>query len=635
MNRRNTSLLVTNLGLFIVVFMALVLRAMHLGNGLAGDEGFTCGIILEGFSGIIRQTLLLSEPHPVGYYFLLRAWILLAGNSELATRWVSVWFGVLAVALLARFCFQLFPGRYGRWVALAAAGLMAVNSFTVSQSREMRMYAMLLALSLASTLLMLMVLQRPRRRTWVAYVLITWLVLQTHYYALFIVVAQNAYVGILWLTRQLKGPRKLFLHWIIAEAIVAAFTLPWLYIARNILLTYHGFGTMPSLSEAVVFVLSVFGVGPHLTEQRTVFALLSGALLVLAWLKLLRGDVQHKKAALLLALYFVVPVMITWWLSQSRPVWKDRYLIAAVNPYLVLIGVAIVPSPVQLRDRFARVWARVQPVLGPAMAVALCAGIVIGLRAYINQEWVHGTNVYRGMHDAFVTYSSGFSTKEYRWAVTYPDYAFTCYLDTPDYMVIPSLPNDKAAAEKAVQEAADNGVRRLLLMIVNDGYWNGPDVAVSALSKDFTQIAERYTGYWPLKIYSSVGIADLHAQNASFANGLLLASSAIYPDIQGHLVEVDLLWNGNTQAISAGLKQFIHVMKQDGAQQLVAQDDTQFVADDVAGSVRRYGVTLPDTLSTGKYEVTVGLYNANHPDMPRVNLASGTDSVVIGQFSIP
>ena len=161
MNRRNSFLLITNISLLGVVLIALILRAMHLSNGLAGDEGFTCGIILEGFSGIIRQTLILNEPHPVGYYFLLRAWILLTGNSELATRWLSVWFGVLAVALLARFCFELFPGRYGRYVALAAAGLMAVNSFTVSQSREMRMYAMLLALSLASTLLMLMALQRP------------------------------------------------------------------------------------------------------------------------------------------------------------------------------------------------------------------------------------------------------------------------------------------------------------------------------------------------------------------------------------------------------------------------------------------------------------------------------------------
>lgn len=635
MNRRNSFLLVTNISLLGVVLIALILRAMHLSNGLAGDEGFTCGIILEGFSGIIRQTLILNEPHPVGYYFLLRAWILLTGNSELATRWLSVWFGVLAVALLARFCFQLFPGRYGRYVALAASGLMAVNSYTVSQSREMRMYAMLLALSLASTLLMLMALQRPRRLNWVAYIAVTWLVLQTHYYALFVVVAQNVYVGILWLARQLKEPRKLFQQWIIAEAVVAVFTLPWLYIARDILLTYHGFGTMPSLSEAVIFVLSVFGVGPHIAGQRTLYAALSGGLVILAWVKLLCGHAQHRKAALLLALCFVLPVLITWWLSQSRPVWKDRYLIAAVNPYLVLIGVAIVPSPVKTRDWFARAWTKVQPILGPALAVAMSVGIILGLRTYINQEWVHGTNIYRGMRDTFVKYSGGFGAKELRWAVTYPDYAFTCYLDTPNYMVIPYIPNDKSAAERAVKELTDSGVHRLLLMIVNDGYWNGPDVAVTALSRGFTQIAERYTGYWPIKIYSHIDMKDLHSQNAAFTNGLTLQSTAIYPDLQGRLLEVHLLWDGNAQILSSGLKQFIHVMKLDDSQQLVAQQDTQFSADDVAGSIRSYGITLPDTMSSGEYEVEVGLYDANQPNMPRIALTTGVDKSVIGQFSIP
>jgi hypothetical protein len=634
MNRRNSFLLITNAGLFGIVLVALILRAMHLSNGLAGDEGFTCGIILEGFAGIIRQTLALGEPHPVGYYFLLRAWLMLVGNSEMATRWLSVWFGVLAVALLARFCFQLFPGRHGRYVALIATSLMAVNEFAVSQSREMRMYSMLMALSLTSTLLMLRALQRPRRRTWVAYIVVTWLVLQTHYYALFVVVAQNAYVGILWLSRQIKQPHKVIRQWIIAEAVVAVFTLPWLYVARNILLTYHGFGSMPSLSEAVVFVLNVFGVGLDISNQRILYALLCGALLIVAWIKLLRGDVQHRKAALLLTLCFVLPIFITWWLSQGRPVWKDRYLIAAINPFFVLMGVGIAPSPNRARDWLAHTWGRVQPFAGPVLAVALGTGIFIGLRTYINQEWVHGTNVYRGMHETFIQYSGGFSAKQLRWAVTYPDYAFTCYLDTPDYLVIPRLPNDKAVAEQASQDMVNSGVRRLLLMIVNDSYWNGPDVAITTLSSQFTQIAERYTGYWPIKIYSRIDLKDMQSQNAAFSDGLTLKSAALYPDLQGQLLEVHLLWEGDPQVITSGLKQFIHVLKLDGSQ-LTAQSDTQFIADDVAGSIRSYGISLPDTMSPGNYEVAVGLYDAAQPDMPRVPLTTGVDRAIIGQFSIP
>ena len=75
------------LGLLLVAF---ALRAYRLGyQELRGDEAFGYFLSRYSYADIIRHTLALHEPHPVAAYFISRAWMAWAGDSEFALRFVG------------------------------------------------------------------------------------------------------------------------------------------------------------------------------------------------------------------------------------------------------------------------------------------------------------------------------------------------------------------------------------------------------------------------------------------------------------------------------------------------------------------------------------------------------------------
>src|SRR5690606_1228999 len=118
-------------------------------------------------------------------------WLDWVGHSEFALRYAGVIWSVLAVAILCRLARRL---ALPVGMAGVAALLFALSPYAVWHSQDARMYNLSLCLTLASTWLMIEALQRGRRRVWLAYLLVTWLALHTHYFALFIVVAQNLFV---------------------------------------------------------------------------------------------------------------------------------------------------------------------------------------------------------------------------------------------------------------------------------------------------------------------------------------------------------------------------------------------------------------------------------------------------------
>ena len=111
-----------------VVLMAFAFRVFRLGyQELRGDETFGYFFSQHSLAEIIRSTLALREPHPVASYFLERAWFGLAGHSEFALRFVSVWFGVLAVALLFRLGRRLGFGTLTATLSRGAHGHQPVR----------------------------------------------------------------------------------------------------------------------------------------------------------------------------------------------------------------------------------------------------------------------------------------------------------------------------------------------------------------------------------------------------------------------------------------------------------------------------------------------------------------------------
>jgi uncharacterized membrane protein len=137
-----------------ILLGALALRLYRLGlASLWYDETVSLFLARQDLATLTRHTA--GDIHPPLYYYLLHFWGRLAGWSEFSAAFVSVFFGVLLVALVYR------VGR--EWtnssVGLLAALLVAFSPYNLWYSQEVRMYTLGAFLGLVSVWLFVRLLR--------------------------------------------------------------------------------------------------------------------------------------------------------------------------------------------------------------------------------------------------------------------------------------------------------------------------------------------------------------------------------------------------------------------------------------------------------------------------------------------
>jgi len=143
--------------------------------------------------GRMLAVLPANDPHPPLYYLLLRGWLAWFGDGEAAVRGLSVMVGVAVVGLTWAFGRRIV----GAGPALLAAALVAVAPSQVAAAQEARMYGLLVLTGLASwwALWRAVGTERGSWRAWAVYALATAAMLYSHYYGVFVVASQVAFVA--------------------------------------------------------------------------------------------------------------------------------------------------------------------------------------------------------------------------------------------------------------------------------------------------------------------------------------------------------------------------------------------------------------------------------------------------------
>ena len=218
---------------------------------------------------------------------------------------------------------------------------------------------------------------RNRPLAWAGYIAVTWLALQTHYYATYIVIAQNLFVvGRAAVNRE---ERRRLVPWLGAQAVTALLYLPWLYVARGTLTGYAGNGDSPGFAAMWSRSLGVFAVGETLPAgQRMAAAILAAVLALLGAVRLAAWGATGRRALWLAALYLVVPLLITWAGALSRPIFNERYIIAAL-PGFALLAAAGISLDAPRAPEPARKWAAQLRWAGPALGAVLAAAMLASL----------------------------------------------------------------------------------------------------------------------------------------------------------------------------------------------------------------------------------------------------------------
>lgn len=175
--------------LSLILVLASALRLIHLGRlGLWLDEIYS----MEMTRGSLVETVraVAHDVHPPLYFLVLNIWAPLAGHSETLLRLPSALCGVAAVYVTWRLAIRVLSCR----AALTASLFTAVSTMALYYSQELRSYALLHLLSVATCDRALSWYQRRRLLDAAAFAITATLLLYTHYFGALVLTALDIWM---------------------------------------------------------------------------------------------------------------------------------------------------------------------------------------------------------------------------------------------------------------------------------------------------------------------------------------------------------------------------------------------------------------------------------------------------------
>ncbi len=295
--------------------------------------------------------------HPPLFYLVLKIWMSIGGEALFWLRLLPVGLSVLAVFPFIAFCREL---KLNYWTQALALFLFAVNGSMIKYSQEVRMYSLLMCLSLFS--MWLFARYFVKGKSFVPLVIVNILLVYSHYFGWFIVLTEV--IAIFSFQRIKWRPIMTML------AITFASFLPWLAavwqasssgsgLSQNI-----GWMSQPGLIAVSTFILNLiepFHFQASSAEPVTILKISLPLLLLvigtflLYVLKLRNHKPDDREKILLLLLFMKIPVttvfIASWLLPYS--IWGTRHLIIVFAPFCILLAVVFTPLTPRWLPTFA------------------------------------------------------------------------------------------------------------------------------------------------------------------------------------------------------------------------------------------------------------------------------------------
>nr|MBC7245439.1 glycosyltransferase family 39 protein [Chloroflexota bacterium] len=347
--------------LAIILLAAFSLRIWLLGNqNIWWDEGLAIWAVRQGWAQMTLWTA--SDVHPPVYFWLLWAWVRLAGESEFSARFLSLICGMVTIAAL----YPLGKFLLGRKVALGSVALLALSRFHIWWSQEMRMYIVATMWGVLSLYTLLRWLQaegllgsekpaehqRQPMLEGFCYVFTTASGLYTLYLFVSVILIENVFV--LYLLFRQTGKNRLFFlsRWLLMQLAILGLFIPWLALALP---------RMRSWSVATPFNFWVFiqlyatlltlGISTYV-ERYTWLVAPFFLIIAVAQLLLRRLPAQEETSkrliaiapvAFLLFLFLLIPSLIVYAVTLPRglfytPRIEARYLVLFAPAFYLLLS---------------------------------------------------------------------------------------------------------------------------------------------------------------------------------------------------------------------------------------------------------------------------------------------------------
>ena len=600
-----------------ILLLASALRFHRLGEqSLWYDEGVSYARSLRTLPELIPQ--LQRDVHVPVYVTLLGWWQRLAGVSEFALRALSALFSITSVA----WTYALGRRLHHPLAGLAAAALVALNSFSIYYAQEARMYAMLAAIAGGSMWLFVgFHLPHRRRIAVIALGLVNALGLYTHVAYALVILAQ-ALLFALWLGPALfrewrdnaamnRNLRRL-MQFVVANLLTLTLFLPWLPVSLRQVFAQPNLSQVMPLDQTLRQILGHLAYGitfKHNFTDMTFFVF------IFLFFGLIPTVIRRRALWNIAAPIVWVMVSVAIYLYLGLTTRYLRFLLPAQMALALWLGRGVwMAWRLQRRDWALR-WrhpAKLIIVLGAAFSLLPFFGNlgllydhpdfqrddVRGLAARIESDLREG--------DALLVSAAGFSEVLHYY-----------YNGEAPVFGLPTSRDGSATRAQVLELISAHD--RLHVIFYGAEEQDPERVVETTLNSEAFEISDSWVDDMRYVRYISEGpAAPLVAAGASFGESVSLDAYAVGARevTAGDALPAQLVWSTDA-ALDRRYKVFLQLLDLDG--RLVAQRDSEPVGGSAKTTawpvgesvVDNHALLIPADLPAGEYTLIVGLYDIN------------------------
>jgi uncharacterized membrane protein len=360
-----------------VVALGLILRLINLnGRPLWYDEAFAVLYAEKPLATMLYGTVTrvggaAADVHPLFFYSMLHTWMLAVGQSPVAVRALSALMGTATVVVAYLFARRIFDQQAG----LAAAIIVTIAPFHVYYSQEARMYALLGFAAIATAYFFVRAWTGDRSGNWLAFAIFAALTLYAHNLGFMFLAGLDLWVVWAWLRPGAARWRNIR-PFLLSHLFTVGLFAPWLAVVpsqfgkiqqaywveqpgvvkliQTILIFHFAYDnqSLPGwlLPPALFFSLLILAIiafeliRQHMASNShqpspTPYSPVSAR-------GLLPGHPSPPGSYSLLLIISLSPVLLTFLVSQLRPIYIVRALLPSALMYYILVAKVLVAGPV-------------------------------------------------------------------------------------------------------------------------------------------------------------------------------------------------------------------------------------------------------------------------------------------------
>jgi 4-amino-4-deoxy-L-arabinose transferase-like glycosyltransferase len=310
-----------------LTLFAFAVRLYRLGDqGLWFDE--TVSVVVARMGWLEGYRFLVADGVHPPLYYVIQKLVLPLGSSEMALRIPAAVFGALTVPLV----YLLARDSVSPAAGWTAALLFCLSPFHLWYSREARMYSLLVLVSVASLYAHLRWLEVPSRPRALASGVAHTVAYLTHYFGAMLFLIEFAH---LLLRLRAYAPR--LRGWVFLQGLASLPLLVWLAQLAQREGNFFGIGWIPAARATdplLTLVNFTLGVRDPLQPAAVAATAVAFTLVVAAFLHH-RWTPGHRT---LYALWVFLPLGLGLLFSLRRPLYVDRFFLASLPAWWILIG---------------------------------------------------------------------------------------------------------------------------------------------------------------------------------------------------------------------------------------------------------------------------------------------------------